>query len=75
MIMTIDMVTGEVSDDSCSQRTVETVSASRPGMQMPRDLEPGLQTYDTCITHNPTGAFPDSLVNVRIDSFVEQMKK
>lgn len=75
MIMTIDMVTGEVTEDSCSQHSVGTVTVTQPEMHMPRDLEPGLQTYDNCVTHKPGSALPEGIINTSVDNFIEQMQK
>ncbi|MDH5301452.1 MAG: hypothetical protein OEW58_08840 [Gammaproteobacteria bacterium] len=75
MIITIDMVTGEVSDDSVSQHVAETGSIRRPEMRMPRNLEPGLQTYDSSVPQKPVNGFPDSMINSRIDTFIDQMNK
>ena len=73
-MMVIDMVTGEVEQDSYSgQQSVEKIAKHERGLQMPRDLEPRLQIFEPTVTS--VGGFPESLVDSSIDSFIGQVSK
>jgi hypothetical protein len=74
-MMVIDMVTGEIEQDSYpAQKSVEKIAKHEQGLQMPRDLEPGLQVFEPTATDS-VGGFPDSLVDVNIDTFIGQVSK